>query len=105
MTITKNQEANIVPAAEAMRRFADWLPEGDSGVRPFFKYSGRFMFGGTCFGVVGQLADIQVALMNFAAEHPECAKAVRDMVKGQRVDNMAMEMIVYFPGVDIEPHD
>ena len=90
------------PAAHAMRQFVDWLDEG-SGVEPFFKYSGRAMYGEKCFGITGQLADIQTALMDFVAVHPDCARAVRDMVKTQRIDNMALDMIVYFPGVDIEP--
>ena len=90
-------------SVEAMEAFVAWLEENDAGVTPHYKYSGRFQFGATCFGVVGSLTDIQTAFMDFALSDPGMGKALRETVKNQRRDSMGLDAIVYFPGVDLEP--
>ncbi len=87
--------------AAAMKRFVAWLEERDSGIQPSYHYSGRCMFGATCFGLVGDLADIQSALMEFAFAHPDAQDAIARLVRTQRRDEMGRDMIVYFPDVDI----
>ncbi len=84
-----------------MRKFAEWLEENDTGIRPYYGYSGRGMFGDTCFGVVGDPNGIQGALMDFAYDCPAARGAVGRIVKNQRRDSLGKGMIVYFPGVDI----
>ena len=104
MTATTRRVAGTknANATEAVKRLAAWLEENDTGTEAYLKYSGRFMFGATCFGIVGQMADIQTTLMDFVADHPEHARAMRELVKGQRSDSMGRDIIIYFPDVDIE---
>ena len=92
-------------ANAVMRRFAAWLEDNDTGIEPCFGYSGRWMFGQTCFGLVGSLADIQCALMEFVEDNPDDGSVIRNLVKSQRRDNMGLDMIVYFPDVDIPKPD
>ena len=89
--------------AEAMTSFVSWLEENGLELELFYDYSGRAMFGAQCFGIAGDLAEIQAALLDFALSNPEMGEAVREAVKGQRFDNMGLDMIMYFPGVKIDP--
>lgn len=85
-------------------------------------YSGRFMFGETCFGIVtDSLAtvarDFQNALRDvirdctsyepgpdsIADEAQELLDT--DIFTDYRQDNMGLSFIVYFPGITVEPAD
>jgi hypothetical protein len=50
----------------------------------------------------GDPADIQCAFREFVKVNPDARATIRKIIKGQRIDNMALEKIVYFPGVDLE---
>jgi hypothetical protein len=76
---TKRLVAKIVRLAE------------NRGLRPVTNYSGRFMFGQTCVGVIG--------------ENTECAALARIVTKktgfGSRYDTMGKdEMVYYFPSIN-----
>ena len=59
------------------------------GLRPHRQYSGRCMFGATCIGFVGENAEC-AALASFIK---------RKTGKSFAYDNMAMEMVYYFPSI------
>ena len=101
----KNRKSSISKAS-VVRKLAEWLRENTgNGVVPYFKYSGRFMYGETCFAVTGNPNDIQAALMDFAFQHQRMAEIIRGLIKDQRQDDFGLDTIVYFPGVDIESDD
>ena len=60
------------------------------GLDPVTDYSGRFMFGQKCIGVIG--------------ENTECAAFARTVTKKtgfeSRYDTMADDMVYYFPSID-----
>jgi len=64
------------------------------GLMPYRGYSGRMMFGATCIGFYG--------------DHGPCMAAA-EFIKQKtglsyRYDNLALDTICYFPGVeDVEP--
>lgn len=58
-------------------------------------YSGRFMFGDTCFGVIGDQQSYGQFMIELAAGDPELAKELANAVK---TDSMALSTIYYFPG-------
>ena len=66
-----------------------------------FAYSGRFMYGKTCFGLVGNFSSILKALFAFLADYPEHAKALAKTVKCMKSDSLGRQEIVYFPHVSI----
>ena len=96
-------QAERATPVEAMRLFAAWLKNADSEAEFMYGYSGRFMYGMRCVGIVGGLSEIQTALMDFALSNPAMGEIIREIVKTQRVDNMGLDVIIYFPGVDIDP--
>jgi hypothetical protein len=55
-------------------------------------YSGRFMYGETCVGVVGS----QFELASFWSGLP---LAIRETLGQPRIDNMGLDFIWYWPGV------
>ena len=66
-------------------------------------YSGRFMFGETCFGIiggVGMFAEFISALK--AQECDEAFGLADEFAKRVKTDSMARDMIFYFPGVKLE---
>jgi hypothetical protein len=65
------------------------------GLRPYRRYSGRCMFGATCIGFVGENAEC-AALASFIK---------RKTGKSFAYDNMAMEMIYYFPSIKDDGED
>lgn len=85
-------------------------------------YSGRFMFGATCFGIVTDKVatvsrDFQCALHDVIRDYAsdesgpdaiadEAAELLNtDIFNNYRQDNMGLSYIVYFPGVTVEPAD
>ncbi|MCL2000119.1 MAG: hypothetical protein FWG74_01675, partial [Planctomycetes bacterium] len=101
-TACRNARDMTVSPEDALRRLVAWLKENDARVKPYFHYSGRFMFGSECFGLVGAIIAIQAALLDFRDDHPDTGPAIKKLVKRHRTDQMGLDMIYYFPGVDIE---
>lgn len=100
------------------RELYDYLQEvSDLSLRD--DYSGRFMFGATCFGIVtSSLATVAKefdralcdVMSMCASDEPEVdaiaeeAEELRDMDIFQNYcqDSMGLDYIVYFPGVTVE---
>lgn len=64
-------------------------------------YSGRGMYGGECFGIVGSLN----GLLTFAAilagscdNEEEAADVLSDLAQAAQEDSMGRQSIYYFPG-------
>jgi hypothetical protein len=72
-------------------------------------YSGRWMYGETCFGIVtGNPQVITLLFIELAANAVEtnqgdfgAADWVRELAFSMKTDNMAMDMIYYFPGWEL----
>lgn len=62
-------------------------------------YSGRAMYGDTCFGIVshsgGEATTFTAVLALELGEVPR-------WLKNARTDNMGLSMITYWPGVEVE---
>ncbi len=66
-------------------------------------YSGRFMYGKTCFGVTASLADFLKFMVYLAAEiGEEEASLLADKVSS---DSLGRSLIYYFPGVNVVDYD
>lgn len=66
-------------------------------------YSGRFMFGERCFGIIGDasiFARFVAALTNQGTD--EAAELVGEFVQRVKTDSMARDTIYYFPGILLE---
>lgn len=102
---------------EISRKLYDRLEEEGLQVRD--NYSGRFMFGETCFGVVVDniataVSDVSEALREIIiAEHRDdldLAKEAADMLEDGkltecRTDNMGLDYIIYFPHITVEKEE
>lgn len=77
----------------------------DENIR--WEYSGRYMYGSKCFGIVGNLLDYTGFLLELASEGDDGWDLANDLSQRVNTDNMAMETIYYFPGVKVldEPED
>lgn len=65
------------------------------GVRIDTQYSGRFMFGRRCFGII--VDDVE-ALIELALDLPgNEQEEFRQVLRTMRSDNMGFSKIVYFP--------
>lgn len=74
---------------------ADIDPEDD--IR--WDYSGRWMYGAKCFGIIGNTAAYARFLLKLAeGGNPDAAWELADVV---RTDSMAYDTIFYFPNVDV----
>lgn len=64
-------------------------------------YSGRFMYGRTCVGVVTDenVIALTVALFRHLIDEGMDADIVEDLLKDARTDNMGLSMIVYWPNI------
>jgi hypothetical protein len=58
------------------------------GLRIDYTYSGRYMYGATCLGVVGPMADLD-----------ELLSEVKGSAKGLKKDNMGLDYIYYWPEI------
>lgn len=97
---------------EISRKLYNSLQELD--LRVTDDYSGRFMFGKECFGViVSQLAtalyDVTEALREIITEpdDPDIAKEASDILEEGaliefKTDNMGLDYIIYFPHITVE---
>jgi hypothetical protein len=69
----------------------------------YWDYSGRGMYGATCFGIVGSLSDAVKVLIGLAEQETRNegdAENVRELVDLMRTDSMGPDSIVYFPGAE-----
>ena len=89
-------------------------------LEPRFDYSGRFMCGKTCFGIVGRFSDCvkflplvqryltdTMFLKEFEQEKiiEEIEKITDKKFVGMRTDQMAYDVIFYWPNVKVEVID
>lgn len=68
-------------------------------------YSGRAMYGDTCFGVVGSRAECFVFLAGLAnafVMNEGDPEAAIELAEVAQMDNMGLDLIMYFPGWTIE---
>lgn len=65
-------------------------------------YSGRGMYGRSCFGIVGRMADYSRFLVALATEGEEGHDVAWELTDRVSTDNMAYDTIFYFPGAQIE---
>lgn len=79
--------------SEVVEEILDYKFDHEIGVRP--DYSGRAMYGGTCFAIVGSDQDL-LEFMVFLAQ--EDAEAAETLARSVRRDNMGMDMVFYWPG-------
>ena len=59
-------------------------------------YSGRYMYGKSCIGVVGNAKDLLSFILT-AQQHLD-DDVIYDLAGAMRQDNMGLSMIYYFPG-------
>lgn len=71
----------------------------DSGLR--WDYSGRGMYGRTCFGIIGRLENYAQFLLSLAAVDAEGAEIASALAERTATDNMAVDTIYYFPRVEV----
>ena len=102
---------------EISRKLYDRLEEEGLQVRD--NYSGRFMFGETCFGVVVDnittaVYDVSEALREIIIaerrDDLDLAKEAADMLEDGkltecRADNMGLDYIIYFPHITVEQEE
>ena len=62
------------------------------------EYSGRWMYGETCFGFAGDLEHIIGDILSDLSECPEEIEEFASMLKDSRKDQLGLEWIIYFPG-------
>jgi hypothetical protein len=95
MEILKNTVEEAIAIANGVAEFDD-----RDQVTPYWKYSGRGMFGTTCFAVasgkVGALLRFIVALTSIMDED-----LVMEMTFSTHVDALGLDKVYYFPGVDV----
>jgi hypothetical protein len=110
MKITQEQVDKII---DVMRNTFDVEVDDDETFRP--EYSGRGMFGMSCIGFViaprAQLAlgaAIAIALPglhdNEDIDEDEL-DLMRELILSSRADTMAFDVIVYFPGIQLEDNN
>lgn len=87
------------------------------GIQPYPKYSGRGMFGAECIGVVGKGPDLMKfvlrviplidpnydfeSTLHMNAEDPDVSIAFSEEWLRMNQDNMGMDMIYYWPEIQI----
>lgn len=64
-------------------------------------YSGRYMYGKKCFGVVGSINDYSLFLVELATQDDEGYDWAAEFAQRVRIDNMASDYIFYFPGIEL----
>lgn len=91
-TITREQARNILLAIDA---------DPDEGL--YEDYSGRSMYGDTCFGFILDVPDVLlgVAIATVLGDDNDAW----EMARATRTDNMGRSTIAYFPGWTLEDDD
>lgn len=89
----------LIVQRETLRETCDEV--GVADVR--FDYSGRGMFGRTCFGFVGSVRDLAAFFYALGKETDEESDDGLGelMANDLRVDDMGRESIFYFPGLEL----
>ena len=64
-------------------------------------YSGRGMYGDTCYGFSGDVARIIGDVLQDIADMPDPIRQFGEMLSISRRDNMGLGTILYFPGWSI----
>lgn len=102
---------------EISRKLYDRLEE--EGLRVSDNYSGRFMFGETCFGVVVDniataVYDLSESLREIiiteSRNNQDLAKEAADVLEDGkltecRTDSMGLDYIIYFPDITVEQEE
>lgn len=75
---------------------------------PNWAYSGRGMYGGTCFGFTGTMEDYSYFLLGlvnwFYTQTEDIADSIQlagFFVERVQTDNMGRSTIFYFPGIEV----
>ena len=63
-------------------------------------YSGRGMYGATCFGIVGNIGDFARFIVSFIANHADDSTDP-DWLGNVLTDGMGLDTIFYWPGVQV----
>lgn len=71
-------------------------------VELYESYSGRFMYGEHCFGLVGTHEGIQAAMVEIAILDNQLG---RELSRASRQDSMGHDVIIYFPDYQIEEEE
>lgn len=67
-----------------------------------WEYSGRYMYGKSCFGIVGNVLDYTMFLLHLSQyEDGAGFDWAIELALRVNTDNMAQDTIFYFPGVDV----
>jgi hypothetical protein len=82
----------------------------DNDLTPHFGYSGRYMYGRTCFGLVGNIAQINSFIITLVQnlmedshnDHNEVNEEFIDSFRLMAVDSMGLDSIMYFTELDIK---
>jgi hypothetical protein len=76
---------------------------GEAGVEeePRWDYSGRYMYGKTCFGFVGDVRDLAAFFYQLACVDGDDDVIFYDLHRALCTDSMGLNTIFYFPGVDV----
>jgi len=93
---------NLITQAE-ISDVLDLIGESDEIIT--YDYSGRFMYGASCFGIMGAAATFARFMGAFGVLVGEVdgdVSRVLDLADAVRSDNMASDTIYYFPGWSIE---
>ena len=64
-------------------------------------YSGRGMYGETCYGFSGDVARIIGDVLQDIADMPALIRQFGEMLSVSRRDNMGLGTVLYFPGWNI----
>lgn len=80
---------------------SDWLWDANIDVDSLLykSYSGRYMYGRTCIGIVGSINDFARFITAVAAKDSQMAS---DLSDAATIDVMGLDTIFYFPGVELE---
>jgi hypothetical protein len=79
----------------------------DNDLTPRFGYSGRFMYGRTCFGLVGNIAQINSFIITLVLDlmeddNNEVNEEFIDSFREMKLDSMGLDSIMYFTNLDIK---
>lgn len=72
----------------------------DGSLKVYPSYSGRGMFGDTCFGLVGSRNDVIRFFMELVKAGKE--ELADDLLNAMSTDNMGFDTIFYFPRFQLE---
>ena len=83
---------------EITREEAEEIAEGVEG-DVYERYSGRAMYGSTCFGITGAFSEVELGISLASVLGIDEAREVGRLA---RRDSMGRGIVVYFPGVEVE---